>query len=302
MGTLKSLIARLFLDTAPYEQGLEKTHSLTEKWASKQAKYISKHFMSAFGLVEVARVIEHVFKRVEEISKGASEAGLDPESFQAMEHASKQTGYSMEYILDHAKSLPPEIREAAEEFRRMGLAIPNDKVETITKAMRDMNEFETAGETFASTLVSAFVDIGKATAGILKMMDSVAWLAGGRLGIDKNGEEIGTDLFADVLYNHFGSGEEDAALTERLTRILAAKKMARWKKEKEEEKHGTKANYMMPALEIDSLRTHVTPWQALGAYGGGKDDLIVSHVAELVEKIEHNTRPDKMNNSPLRPY
>lgn len=290
---LRSLVAKLMLDTQPYEQSLNRAGGFTDKWAGKQEKAISKAFFKAFGIMGAVKSLAHSFEEADRILTESGKKGISPEKFQALEKIAKSTGQSMEDLVKYAEKLPAELRKSVDEMIRLKQVMSNESVARQAAAGADFGLLAGKAGGGAAYLWE------KLLGGVQKTLGGGIAIAGSMMRGGGRVKEFGEFMQSQGEGTLTGQREDEAVNAAKLN-LLTAKKL---EAAKEAEKMKFRGSFFEEIFNTEqhSMRSHTNSWQALGAYGGGQANITLKTTVKLIEKIERNTRPDSEGKSILTP-
>lgn len=150
MGMISDLIVRLGWDGTAYKKGLNQAEHEAQKSASRITANLDKFvaanrsrvmggFVGAFGVGGIFSGFKNAAENAARISRESGRLGVSVTAFQEIEHASRETGMSVEEIVKNMRNLPEHVRDSISEFRRLGLGISETNVNTLTRAQRNID-------------------------------------------------------------------------------------------------------------------------------------------------------------------
>jgi len=151
MGLVSDMIVRLGWDGSAYTRGLAHAELEAQRTSQKierglngfvrsQSRFLASRFTRYFGVGMAGYAVRSQMTEVQRIVDSAGKIGRTAEEFQALEYAASRTGLSVDYLNDRMDALPESARKAVEEFKKLGLAIPNGTAGQIAQANRQIGQ------------------------------------------------------------------------------------------------------------------------------------------------------------------
>lgn len=297
---MPTLVAKLDLDTRDYQRGMDRADKLADKFVHKQEKFLTKSFFHAFGIGAAVHEFKSALDNADRIASESAKNKLSPERFQALESVAKSTGATIEQLLEFSKKLPPEIAKAADEFERMGHAIPSSTLAQLVEMRKAGSSLGEQGEGLAGRAMSflwtglkrmGFFSFGAANS----LLGSVgnAFFGGGDInipGLGTVGQSAG-DYWLNALFGDAEGMSESDFTYDHLNKILTLKKIKRAEDLKKLESASKPPEISAFHPEIfDSLNKI----GGFGQRGTGQSQTALDRIARATEATADNTK----NNTP----
>ena len=122
------LKGKVQLDGSKWNASLDQAKRKADTWSAETSSMIRRRFVSAFAVGAMFRSMTGLFNKAAEIRDEAAKIGVDPESFQVMDYAARQSGASIDNVGKAVKRLAAAQRdvldgsaEMVDPFSRFGI-------------------------------------------------------------------------------------------------------------------------------------------------------------------------------------
>lgn len=145
------LKGKVNLDGSKWKSGLDQAKRNADTWSRDTSRMIKSRLISAFAVGELFRGMTGLFDKAAELRDEAAKIGVDPESFQVMDYAARQSGASIENVAKAVKRLSVAQRdvldgsqEMVDPFARFGITpetlennTPQELLEIVSRQVKN---------------------------------------------------------------------------------------------------------------------------------------------------------------------
>lgn len=124
------LKGKIQLDGSQWNSGLDQAKRKADKWSAETAGMIKGRLVSAFAVGAILSNMDAIFNKAATIRDESAKIGVDPETFQELDYAARQSGASIDDVGRAVKRLATAQQDAirgsekqAEAFARYGLTV-----------------------------------------------------------------------------------------------------------------------------------------------------------------------------------
>jgi len=173
------LKGKVQLDGNQWQAGLNQAKRSADKWSSETAGMIRRRLVQAFAVGALWRSATEVLDKAAEIRDKSARMQVDPETFQHLDYAARQSGASIDDVSTAMRTLAGMQQDATEgsktalqAFERMGLVFDDIAGRNVEDLFMDISKAVEEGRNQANLLADMQTLMGRGSQPLIPVFQS----------------------------------------------------------------------------------------------------------------------------------
>ena len=173
------LKGKVQLDGNQWQAGLNQAKRSADKWSSETAGMIRRRLVQAFAVGALWRSATGVLDKAAEIRDKSARMQVDPETFQHLDYAARQSGASIDDVSTAMRTLAGMQQDATEgsktalqAFERMGLVFDDIAGRSVEDVFMDISKAVEEGRNQANLLADMQTLMGRGSQPLIPVFQS----------------------------------------------------------------------------------------------------------------------------------